>query len=623
MERVKMESIYKYICRNIQENGKLKEDFNLDRYDKNNKSGIRFALGMIDGINLYHATIETDEELKSYITEKLKEVNRENIETTEEEIENYLKISEKRMLGNIDDILRWILNNSTIDFDSIARMAICLIIETTNIEALKMAIGIIGLIDLSDRKELIDILTKIALCDEFTLYSINALTNLENANDISFMLIKKVDGWGKIHLLDAIKVKEDTIREWLIINGCKNDIHLGYTASTVANKVILSEVLSRETLSKEEFSGVSNILEGIFKDGPVTAANQNDKCIRWIKGYMNHFKKFIFDLDFYCIPILFTNYLYSNKRENDEDIKIVKDIENLMRSKEVIGTLKESIKDGKKLAKVLEVIDFNTSINLYDEIYEKYKENPFEYYNCLKYLLKNEDCKEEAIELLSNSVNLKEYYKKPKNVFGMNHKISNQITFIIQILKEYPFLGNDFIVAGLKSENMQPRNAALNTIQFWMKMTQKDFKDFPKEIYEAVVELQKDEIIKNYKIRINELLGITEDLSNYEEPITIWNEPIEEDLDLDLWDEKLEDLFEVQIKTRGTNYYNKKMVYSCNESTDKYMAFVQGSEFGKEYEVIIEKNKKGRIKSMTCNCPYGNHCKHEYATILHLRNMEK
>ena len=74
MERVKMESIYKYICRNIQENGKLKEDFNLDRYDKNNKSGIRFALGMIDGINLYHATIETDEELKSYITEKLKEV---------------------------------------------------------------------------------------------------------------------------------------------------------------------------------------------------------------------------------------------------------------------------------------------------------------------------------------------------------------------------------------------------------------------------------------------------------------------------------------------------------------------------------------------------------------------
>jgi len=30
------------------------------------------------------------------------------------------------------------------------------------------------------------------------------------------------------------------------------------------------------------------------------------------------------------------------------------------------------------------------------------------------------------------------------------------------------------------------------------------------------------------------------------------------------------------------------MVYSCNETSDKYVAFVQGSQFGKEYEINIE-----------------------------------
>lgn len=38
------------------------------------------------------------------------------------------------------------------------------------------------------------------------------------------------------------------------------------------------------------------------------------------------------------------------------------------------------------------------------------------------------------------------------------------------------------------------------------------------------------------------------------------------------------------------------MVYSCNETSDKYVAFVQGSQFGKEYEINIEKMFKWKYK---------------------------
>lgn len=119
-------------------------------------------------------------------------------------------------------------------------------------------------------------------------------------------------------------------------------------------------------------------------------------------------------------------------------------------------------------------------------------------------------------------------------------------------------------------------------------------------------------------------MKIEEDLSDYIEPEVIWDEKVEDsDIDLDLFDEKLDELFKSQIKARGRDYYYNQMVYSCSETTNNYIAFVQGTGFGKEYEVKIEKNKQGRVKSMSCNCPYFDNCKHEYATILYLRNKQK
>ena len=53
-----MESIYKYICKNIQNNGKLKDSFNLDIYNKTSNGELKFAPGALDGINYYYSKIE-------------------------------------------------------------------------------------------------------------------------------------------------------------------------------------------------------------------------------------------------------------------------------------------------------------------------------------------------------------------------------------------------------------------------------------------------------------------------------------------------------------------------------------------------------------------------------------
>ena len=353
-----MESIYKYICKNIQNNGKLKDGFNLDIYNNTSNGELKFALGALDGINYYHSKIETDEELVDYIIEKFEEVNTENIEEIANSIVKYFNNTEKRVLATIDNILEWIIKNKdVVDFNSIFRLALYLVIESTSIEALKIAIGIIGLIDLSNEKELIDVLIRLALCDEFSLYAMVALGNLENANDIRFMLIKKVNGWGKIHLLNTIQVTSESIKEWLIINGCNNEVDFGYTASVIAEKINLMEILNRETLTKEEFLGINDIMEGLFDDGPINGIPNN--YIELIKNYIKHFKRFIYDLDFYDMPILLSMFLFNKETKSKEDIEIATEIMNLMDSNEVVETLRKSINDDVKLPKVINVIKFN------------------------------------------------------------------------------------------------------------------------------------------------------------------------------------------------------------------------------------------------------------------------
>ena len=84
-------------------------------------------------------------------------------------------------------------NYKSIDFDSCMHLAEYLMTESKNINSVKLGIALIGNADISK--------IKLALCNEFTLYLILSMIGLDERNDIIFMLIKKVEGWGKIHLV--------------------------------------------------------------------------------------------------------------------------------------------------------------------------------------------------------------------------------------------------------------------------------------------------------------------------------------------------------------------------------------------------------------------------------------
>lgn len=622
-----MEPIFQYIDQNIQKNGKLIEEFSLDGYRKNN-SLFGFIDGAEDGIMLYHIDTVVDNEFVEDVIKIINKVNENNTLQIYQEIEDVYSIYEEKQiktLPNIDAIIRQIQKNiENIGIHPILKLAITIIINTYNIETMKLGIALLGLADVSQIKDIVEIIEKLALCEEFTLYALHVITLWNNANEVIFMLAKKINGWGKIHLVNKLEPKNEYIKEWLITEGCFNQIDLGYLAKNVADKVNLLDVLHRENLNREQLKGINDIIEGLLEDAnPFIGIEEVKNSTELFESYLEKFKNVIDDINFYHAPILISKYLYNKKEKSEKEKYIFMKIELLLESKESIETLRKEILKGESpgLKQAIEVISIDTNIDLKNEVYHVFAKDPFNNYHAFSYLLKFEEYKEKVIQLMQNSQDFKLHYEIPEPILLSSDNYHTNLMFIIQDIEEYPFICNDIVASGLMSRVMETRNAALNTIKKWKETSKKEVNKFPKVIVEALKELQKTEIIKSYKEIVNQLLEIDEDLSSYVEPEILIKDTSEinnENINIDLFSSELDLLFMPQIVIRGKEYYKSNMIYSYVHSDNKYIMYIQGSKFGTEYEVEIDLD--GTIlKNMQCNCPYQDNCKHEYAAILWLR----
>ena len=79
----------------------------------------------------------------------------------------------------------------------------------------------------------------------------------------------------------------------------------------------------------------------------------------------------------------------------------------------------------------------------------------------------------------------------------------------------------------------------------------------------------------------------------------------------ELLQEKYKMLFAPQIIFRGRNYFENDKVKELykDKDSESYMAKVEGSDFGKCYDVriILDDNEA----KMSCTCPCIENCKHE------------
>ncbi len=618
-------SIYEYIEASIQKNGMLPQEFNLDGYISQEQEKL-FGLGAYDGMLFFLTPREPNKKFIEFITKLLKTVDEESITFYCALIDNYIadESEEIKIMDNFNIITDWIIDNQEIiDKKLLFKFATAMILISRNIETVKLGISIWGLTDIDVFPEILDSILKLALCDEFTFFSNLAIGRLKNANDIRFKIAKKVNGWGKIFIVSELEPENETIKEWLITHGCENTVHYSYLAYPVAQKVDLNKILERKDITEDEFLGISKIIIGLLNEEFCLGISKFENYIDIFTAYIQLVEeKFTDKIVYYKVPLEIARYFTKiGVRENDSEINLMiylKNMFSLPRVEEIVISALNSTKiEDYHIA--MDIIEYYNKKELYNSVFVKFKTNPLKYAHSFYFLMQNKNAQEDIINMVLDSVDKNKFDFNPTAIIGVNDEEDMAITLIVNALSYYPFSGINIIILALASNSMYPRNAALSTLEEWIKTSEIEFKDFPNEIYNAVEKLAEKEVIKKYKEKINNLLGIDENLDKYREPeIELYTKKSP-----NIYDGSIDELFEKKIIERGKNYYASEMVHSCSNLGDKFVAFVQASDLNSEYEVKIYCDKKGNIGKMECDCPYPNNCKHEYATLKYIREKYK
>lgn len=157
----------------------------------------------------------------------------------------------------------------------------------------------------------------------------------------------------------------------------------------------------------------------------------------------------------------------------EKELRILDNVMEIIESKYSLELYRKSIDSNENLKYVLDILSFDSDINLYSEVFEKFKQNPFKYCFCVEYLLKNDIFKLRTVKKLENSINFEKYYAEPQSIAGINNEYCMVLVEILQDLREHHFLSNDFIVAGLKSKYMWAIYSSIKPLKFWSEITGK------------------------------------------------------------------------------------------------------------------------------------------------------
>lgn len=219
-------SIYSLISANI-DGDKLKEGFKIRRGD--------LADGAPDGILSYHTEItEPDDKTKDALLAVIKKASTGNYEKANE---MYLAL-DKPTLTLIDAIQDIIYDNQdSINENKIYGYALSLIVESSEIELVKLGLSILEIYDIDDDEDVKALVSVIGLSDEFSLFAVFNMRKWSDADESIFDLITSVSGWGRIHGIHFLSdAPSDEIRKWLLEEGWKNDVMTEYSSLDIFTK---------------------------------------------------------------------------------------------------------------------------------------------------------------------------------------------------------------------------------------------------------------------------------------------------------------------------------------------------------------------------------------------------
>lgn len=299
-------SIYSFIAAHIAANGTLRKEANTLPDEQGGGDGIRLAPGLADA--MFGSGGENNQALIIRLVEAIKKIATTGDSTSQWDF--YQAVSTiKRPTTVIDSFITAICAEQIKIEPYCFAFAKDLAFNTGNRNSVKMGMAILGL---CNNKQVIDGLKILGLHDEFTLYATIAISNILDDSVIELWdLAKKVDGWGRIQLVERLTAMKltDEVRDWLVLDGYKNSIMLEYLAFPCAVEGRLDEKLEAEKIDLPLFNAAADILVALINAEASKGIMDYLSAVDAVKDFVRHAKQHANDVSAFVALITVKEFL--------------------------------------------------------------------------------------------------------------------------------------------------------------------------------------------------------------------------------------------------------------------------------------------------------------------------
>lgn len=474
-------SIYQQICDNITD-GILDCDFILHEQDSDDS--VKWAPGALDGVRIYHMSHTGMDavQLKGMVR-ALKVAICGDFSKADAMFFEWTK--DVRAINCIDELQNYIIDHSqTLEVRNIFHTALSLVLYSKHVECVKIGLELLELFG-DPQESLKEIIRRIGLYDEFTIFAVWNMQQWENGNDEIFAIAKKVHGWGRIHAVEYLNPNTEEIRQWFLTEGTINEVINAYSALTCWQKSGAEGLLFGNPTS-EEYASITMLIDGLMDEGPVPGISEIEDAESVMLRYLKLSSSYTLSTDEYDVILSIRHWA------DDRDVLSVSaTCDQILHSKDCTEAVEAAVKEGKalRLANELE-IPFRK--DLLKCIRKDFDEN---FYNC-RYLMNCKDYIEPTLQIFREKLPFSEMAGEPEDNIGIGEEYEayDKLQFILQELAAYPLVGIDFMAAGLRSPVTRNRTRALTNLKCWVQEKQLPLALLSPELFELVKDLRAQEV---------------------------------------------------------------------------------------------------------------------------------
>ena len=501
------QSIFKRIKANIAEDGKLSQDFDLERPKAPNE--MKFAPGSMDGAGIFnHYNLEERVDKATQIEKLIKNHIRKGNKAYIKELETIF--NDLRAIEVVDSLLQGLRDtHDDIEPLQIFEFGYNLVKTNTEPELVKIGISLLGLFDLGEHESIKDIVVTLALCDEFTLYSVVAASNWSNGNDIIFSIAKLVDGWGKIHAVERLEPETAEIQEWILYEGCPNNIMDAYLGLPCAVKGDMISALRQNTINSKLYKKIAVIIDALLDEGPVPGISEYEHASEAMHLFMSH--SIIHAEELKDLWHILNVQMWAFESElSSKDYVLSKCDEIISRPhwREMILNTVSNSHDDSMLFYATNAAS-RMEFDILDELFLRVKANPIKHLSHIQSLFKNPGITIELIGIYESVLPLNEMADGMGDyLFSKKYRDEYRcLDFLLPELASYPLHGMLLIKTGLNCRVVRNRNMACRALIGWVKKLSKSLADISPELYSELKRICENEIKVNTKELMSTLLS--------------------------------------------------------------------------------------------------------------------